>query len=130
MKLNHDCIRSILLFIEETQTISQKGYPNRISDNVLFEHLSESYAVEELIYNTRKLYEGGYLDLLEIKATSGYSFDIMDITFIGHQYLANIKDESIWNQVKERLKLTSSTVSLSLISSLSSKIASIVIENL
>lgn len=124
MKLNYDCIRDILLFIEKTQKVNSNGYIQPITEDTLIKALSNIYSCEELIYNTQKLYEANFIDLLELKTLGGYSFQIKDITFAGHQYLNNIRNQNIWNQTKEKLKIVGGSASLSIISNLANKIIS------
>ncbi|WP_027407630.1 DUF2513 domain-containing protein [Anaerovibrio sp. RM50] len=90
MRLNHDLIRTLLLFIEE------------ISDgqnNFLIESIPSEFPAEEPIavtYHIKYLRDAGL-----IEAIRGY---IIDITPQGREYLDSIRDDSIWNNTKEKIK--------------------------
>lgn len=115
MKLNHDCVRKLLLYLEENLGYNDKMMINSI--NTL------QYSPDELIYSAEKLKEAGYIDLIE---TDPCGDDlplaiVTNITYSGHAFLDNICDNAVWKKTKS---LTSkfASVSIKLLSDVASKV--------
>lgn len=90
MKLNHDCIRDILLFVEENVNYNQHADFSAVE--------LKNYSRDEIIYSADKLLEAGFIDGNKISSLGATlpSIRITSITWTGHQFLDNIRDESIW----------------------------------
>ncbi len=109
MQLNYDCIRDLLLYLEDNLT-----YDNYISIETL---KLEKYSSDELIYTAERLTEAGYINSI-ISTSDDYPVIIVkSISFDGHQYLDTIRDNAIWKETKSKLSKTSS-FSLSIIQQL------------
>lgn len=97
MKLNPDCIRDILLTIEENTDSERffdyaKGddrYPrfDKYDHNELLYHMSQCN-MSSLVVGYRPL-------------DAGSSVLINDLSPTGHQFLANIRQDNIWNGTKK-----------------------------
>ncbi|USK61297.1 DUF2513 domain-containing protein [Peribacillus asahii] len=90
MRLNHDLIRDLLITIEEISN-------GRINFGVEFiaeTHLPD-YELEEVIYHVKQLAQARLITVPE-RSTSY----IIDLTWEGHQYIANIRDQTIWSKTK------------------------------
>ncbi|MCL1987287.1 MAG: DUF2513 domain-containing protein [Firmicutes bacterium] len=100
MRLNHDCLRDVLLQVESNAF----GVKLKIKD--LAKSLPQ-YSENDLTYTCIKLKEAGFL---EVKSAVTYGtftpvvIEIADLTFNGHEFLATIRNENIWNQVKQTAK--------------------------
>lgn len=93
MKLNIDCVRDILLTIENT------GYGQRIIISSLSQSLPK-YDADTVIYAVEKLCEANYI---ECKLYTNFDPDIgviQNITYEGHTFLENIRQPSNWEKVK------------------------------
>ena len=92
MKLNPDCTREILLTVE-----SACDYSHIFSYSVCTE-LKKKFSDEELKYHARQCDLAGLF--------YGYSSDIAgdwsvkDLSPKGHEFLANIRSDTVWNDVK------------------------------
>ena len=96
MKLNPNCVRDILLQLEELP------YQGSTTPEDLSSVLS-SYTEDEISYCCFKLAEANYIDISTIRTIgmSGPAIrSINDITFYGHEFLNNIRSEKIWDNVK------------------------------
>lgn len=97
MVLNPDCVRAVLLAVEACP----------FGEHLNVEKLSArlpKYTEECLWYTCLKLKEGGYLDLDLIQMSMSTMPDIKrikDLTFSGHEFLANIQKDDVWQGVKE-----------------------------
>lgn len=120
MKLNYDCIRDILLTIEEI--------PNRKDELLLanfksYKKLSK-YNEDEIQYNALKLLQEKYVTGLKI---SGYNTTtvlfLTDLTWSGHELLNNIRSETVFNQAKDKVINSVGSVSLTVFQQLASAIA-------
>lgn len=99
MKLNPDCMRDILIFAESIP------YGRQSDINLMCEQLPYTY--EELDYTTVKLYEAGLIDAYVgpiLNHAGNTTSRINGLTFNGHQLLANIRNEKIWEPTKSIAK--------------------------
>lgn len=93
MRLNHDCIRDILLYIEA----NTDDDISCISCDTLLEALSK-YDKNTLFYHIRRmdtanLFDSVYYSENEPELISNLSWD-------GHHYIDNIRDDKIWSKTK------------------------------
>ena len=100
MKLNMDCIRDILIAVESMD------YGDVYTVSKLHDDIS-NYSEHELEYHCRQLIDAGFLDALAINVM-GSPFPqvarIKDLTFSGHQFLADIRSDTTWNKTKDIAK--------------------------
>lgn len=114
MKLNQDCIRDLLLYLEENLTLN---------DHLSVENISlKNYSRDELLYTADKLYEAGYINCMrKIYDTTDLIILISSITYEGHQFLDNIRDDKVFAKTKAILSKFKS-VSIEVISETASKV--------
>lgn len=97
MKLNLDCIRDILLTVEKCR-YGETLYVSKL------EKLLTDYYNEDIRYNCLKLYEAGYINAVCVHVDNSalpYIHEIIDISYPGHEFLANIRKEENWTKTKE-----------------------------
>lgn len=123
MKLNHDCIRYLLLYLEKQLTVSNFFVldPYEFTKCTYLDGFNNS----DVLYSCEKLIEAGYINgkiktfvditIPEIKITS--------ITWEGHKFLDNIRDDTIWKNTKTILSQFK-TVSISFISEVAYQVIS------
>lgn len=104
MRLNPDCMRDVLLVAEEHVPLNGSlSMGNLLS-------LLPSYSKDELTYTCLKLNEGNLLNVLKMNSDNATSVaNISDITYEGHQFLENIRNQSTWETVKQKLSLLGSS---------------------
>lgn len=93
MKLIHDCVRDVMLYVEE----------NLIDDKIMdiqtiAKNLS-TYSLADINYTCKKLDEAGYL------IVNPLSFDcniVTEMTYNGHLFLDDIRDDGVWKAVKSK----------------------------
>ena len=108
MKLNPDCIRDILIQLEETP------YQEDITTEQLYTPL-QNYSHDDIDYSVIKMNEAGIINASIKKYLDGSTeITIHDITYNGHQFIANIRSNNLWNDVKEVSKKVGSNSLLSL----------------
>ncbi len=95
MKLNLDCIRDILLCMEKAEYMETLSMPQ------VYEALP-SYSHEDINYSALKLAEAGLIDATVVSCDGVIDtvVKLNDILFEGHEFLANIREATIWNGVK------------------------------
>ena len=97
MRLNPDCIRDILLSVEEVTAV-----------NVLFEYNWDErggtrlgrYDHDEIRYHIRQC-EMAELITGYQEWNGGEYIKIHDLNPAGHEFLANIRSDSVWNKTKK-----------------------------
>ncbi|CCK22230.1 Hypothetical phage protein [Lacticaseibacillus paracasei] len=98
MKLNPDCLRDVLLVVETNASTSQWVE----AKTLLADPRMSSYSYDEIAYHVRQANWAGLL--AEVKWFMGAGFLIKDLTPSGHQFLADIREDTNWNKVKSVLK--------------------------
>lgn len=97
MKLNPDCVRDVLLAIEETEL------DEHISPATLHSSLPQ-YSEEEIEYTCLMLDDGGYLHVMTVnlpmRSVPGVK-SISSLTYAGHEFIANIRKDTVWSGVKD-----------------------------
>ncbi|HBJ1648221.1 TPA: DUF2513 domain-containing protein [Clostridium botulinum] len=113
MQLNNDCIRDILLYIEANTDFNHKFTDISKMLNFL------SYDENTLYYHIHMISQA---DLVE-RVISGdmKPLKVSSLSWEGHQYLDNIRDNKIWSIIKDNTSKLSS-VSLKILVSLAPKI--------
>ena len=107
MKLNYDCVRDVLLYLEKQDyyITSEDHYveSNPVDITQMVEDLPE-YSFVDLYYTLKNLDEAGYIDLFEIEADCGIiDASVNRITFKGHEFLERVRDSGRWSTVKKVL---------------------------
>ena len=95
MKLNPDCIRDILLEIESVSTISTAW----VYDSDSPSRRLCKYSKYEIGYHARQCSKSNLVDGFHLYGDCD-SISISDLTPKGHEFLANIRENKIWNNVK------------------------------
>ena len=115
MKLNYDCVRSVLLTVEKSKTIDEELNINPLTIETIFEQLPK-YEDNEILYTIEKLKEAGYINAA-LQFAAGHFIDgaVSSITYSGHEYLDNIREPDVWRKVKAMLK-NAGAITLPLIS--------------
>ena len=100
MKLNPDCIRDILVATESME------YNSAYTLSKLHEKLPD-YSEDELNYHCLQLIDAGFLNAKSINVMGCVTpqlWRIFDLTYSGHQFLADIRSDTTWNKTKEIAK--------------------------
>ena len=94
MKLNPDCIRAILITVEDH---SDFNHPTEYDADNPFDTLC-SFTHEEIIYHIFQCEKSGLLDGVHYY-DGGTHTDIRDLSPAGHEFLANMRNDVIWKKV-------------------------------
>lgn len=137
MKLNPDCIRDVLIYLEENLE-----YVNR--EDVLIEHreitlstikeelhTKNSYEYIDIIYSVEKLIEVDYITASHINRMAGnskYIDGIADITWQGHQFLNTIRPKTVWEATKKGASKLG-IMSMHALATIAGKVADVVVTN-
>lgn len=121
MKLNIDCVRDIMLWVEAITTPTQlASYVNTDAvdsdDGFLYinaddkpkpnaeqKELLKKYSNETLIYHIRYCIEAKLLT--EFDSSDGNVIVIKDLTPLGHDFIGNIRHDPVFQKVKTVLNL-------------------------
>lgn len=125
MKLNQDCIRDVMLYIESNAEFGTFIYLKSFLDA---SELSK-YDNDTIKYTLGKLDETGYLkSSCQWIDNNVYSFSTGMITWEGHKFLDTIRDTKIWSKTKQ---ITSkfSSVSVSMVENIASQVISTIVQS-
>lgn len=115
MRLNQDCIRDLLLYLENNLSIDKNLCINGLK--------LKKYSQTDLLYTAQKLEEAGYIKCKNSRYYDSFlpCIDVSSITYQGHQFLDNIRDDKVFNKTKSLMSSLKS-VSIEIISETSSKV--------
>ena len=110
MELNKDCVRDILIKCEELLKMDADGSMNLLKANDLNTALPD-YDLSVIKYSILKMEEA---DLINVKIISldnclVSDFLLSDITYFGHEFLEQIKDDNNWRKIKDVAKKVGSS---------------------
>ena len=112
MKLLHDCVRDVMLDVEDNLKDGDS-----ISSDDIYNRLNK-YAQEDVDYTCKKLSEANYLNI--IPCITGEIL-VTGISYSGHQFLDTIRDSNIWRETKSTVSKLAS-VSLPIIQQVASQL--------
>lgn len=95
MKLNPDCIRDILLSIEEVSNFNSLLTSEQLSKS---SYLAE-HSKDEILYHLHQLELAGYI-IAPSKQMYGDVFLLNDLSPLGHEFLSDIRQDANWNKIK------------------------------
>lgn len=98
MKLNPNCIRAILLTIEDTYDFDTPWEYDADDANSGF---LSGYEHNEILYHIRQAEASGLIDVVHYY-DFGTSVLVRDLTPQGHDFLANITNEPVWKKALEK----------------------------
>lgn len=96
MKLNPDCIRDILLFVEKHTDLNHHV---TISRNKA-ESLIPGYSAEEIMYHAEQCKLSGFFQRATHDITGNISISYLSPE--GHEFLENIKPVPVWEKIKSK----------------------------
>lgn len=130
MKLNHDCIRDVMIYIEENCIYEDDDRGNRsIHSRVFYEithdkKLSSRYTEDEIRYVIAQLYfEDMVIATMTPETLNFRQVEVDSLSFKGHEFLDNIKDDTVWKKAKKFVGDHLTSTSFSIIANVASKIA-------
>lgn len=115
MKLNLDCVRSILMCVEENTGLHRFcyfvdiGFNQKLKDmdmNSVKIHqyqqaLMEQYDNDELIYHVRYCLQAGLIENSQPPTMGTHVNVVTDLTPKGHEFLANTRTSVNWEKAKK-----------------------------
>ena len=97
LRLNNDCIRDLLLTVEEETGYNKMMiYNNPEYESNNFKLLSK-YSYEEMIYHINQCEKS---DLIEVGISPEEYTTISDLTPKGHKYISDIRSDNVWGKTK------------------------------
>ena len=123
MKLDINFVRDVLLTFEHLETFDEDGLLLPISIPQIEEsELMAEHERSEILYTIRMLRDAGLIACHNLHGKGPFFPDFRSedgLTFAGHQYLANIRDNTVWKKVIDKVATIGGTVSLSVIKAIS-----------
>lgn len=114
MKLNFDCVRDILLYVEENSGYqdNDSDMPNKHKEiphaRIISDSLFSKYNKEDAVHTLELMIKEGLFDFVSkpiYDANNDLSYArITGLTWSGHELLDNIRNDTVWNAVKEKSK--------------------------
>lgn len=100
MELKHDCVREVLLFIEKNKPVDNYLESSELSSSI------NEFSSQDINYSIKQLTNAGFIESKAIMVPDLYL--IGDLTWYGHQFLDDIRDDKIWKETKSRASQVSS----------------------
>lgn len=119
MKLNYDCVRDVLLYLENNLSLNNSiTFPSDIKESLLLKYSKDDLLYTVKILLNKKLILG---DDNFNYATGIYTANIDSLSFDGHSFLDNIRDNQVWSKSKKILSAFKS-VSIEIISQVATNV--------
>lgn len=102
MKLNQDCLRDLMLELEDKLFINTHIYTDEFRTLEIF----NKYSDEDVYYSLKQLIKMGLIDGAtknQAATVQPYYIDVYDIEPKGHEFLNNVRDENVWKETKKRI---------------------------
>lgn len=121
MKINYNCLRKLLIVLESNLQFSEDlEYPDLSFKDVC--DLMPEFTREDIAYSTIMAEESNLIKAHIISAeNSFYECVYFGLTYKGHQFLENVKNNAVWEKTKSITKRVGS-MSLDVISSIASEL--------
>jgi hypothetical protein len=116
MTRDFDLIRKLLVFFDEKPN-------NKPAQHI---NLGDEYSEELVQYHLALLYEAGLLTAeVERSSTSNRVIRVVpfDLTWEGHEFLARIRNQGIWQQVKTKITSSGGSLAYDLIKQVATRYA-------
>lgn len=94
MKLNKDLIRDIAIYIES----------NGDGERPKTEIEIDGYTYNEIRYHFMQMLDMGLIKV-NIRSINGSVLKYYSLTYKGHEFLENIRDKYIWDEIKREIEL-------------------------
>lgn len=128
MKLDYDCLRSLLLKLEASENLDDDLHYQYMTLDDMAEALPK-FPKSMIAYTTLKAKEGDLINASIMNADGCiYACTYSSLTYDGHQFLENIRNDSIWDKTKSIAKEISCS-SLRSLASIAGKVAFDVIQS-
>jgi len=114
MKLDHEYVRNIMLTLE-----SMDGYPEA---GRILEKIKDKYSSEQFIYTFKKLNEAGFIKYVDKSTFDDFIAERCEITWMGHEFLDNIRSPQVWEEAKKSVLQKVESVSIQIISQVAATI--------
>ncbi|MEM5009385.1 DUF2513 domain-containing protein [Niallia taxi] len=100
MKLDHECIRELLLELEDMLDVNESMYLETFAKL----QTADKYGFDQVLYCYKRLVEAGYLKGKTQYAGGELLFLTIDrMTWDGHEFLDTIRDNEVWLNTKKRI---------------------------
>ena len=114
MTLEPECVRDIMMYLESHLILRKDEHETRryqflgVSTNQLCEEqeLVDKYGKDNIVYTVLQLWRSQMV-LLEDNLKPGeefYHLHVIDITWQGHEFLGNIRSDTVWKHVSATAK--------------------------
>ena len=122
MKINYDCVRALLLCLEnELQFDDELRWPDLKFDKVC--EIISNYSPQDIAYSSLMLSEADYINVLIVSGNNKFNGAIYTgITFEGHQYLDSIRSDKVWNKIKKKLSTEGVSLTLQIVKNVATSI--------
>ncbi len=100
MKLNPECIRAIMLYLEENLTMNSDLEINEIS---VFDLPGKiNFSIEEIANTLLVLDDAGFIVCYRNDGDDAIvALDVYRITYTGYQFLESVRSDTVWKKVKK-----------------------------
>lgn len=104
MKLNYDCIRDILIYLENALRYNDMlEFPSVDLEELCAEY--PNYSKQDICYSLQMMNEAGLIKAVSAaNANRIVNISCRSLTFEGHKYLEEVRNPRIWNSIKATFK--------------------------
>ncbi|MBS4045088.1 MAG: DUF2513 domain-containing protein [Alphaproteobacteria bacterium] len=93
MKRDMDLIRHILMCLEESEQ----------SPDSWAEIEADGHTRLAISYHIHLLHDAGFIEADDVSSIGQYEWEAKSLTWAGHEFLDNARNETIWQKAKEKV---------------------------
>lgn len=102
--INHDCVRDLMLWLEDNQSMTSKGKTNYIKMKRVYPLLCEKYTMDDLHTAAAYIFEKKLVTSdSDITGKTPHWYVFAGFTTMGQDYLRAVRDNTIWAKIKSLL---------------------------
>lgn len=122
MQLDMDCVRDVLLALEQLTDVDENHLHRRVTTKKICEIVPD-FSEKEVYNALYTLYQADFIEADKIDFCDGSDIIVEAITWPGYELLNNLRSDEVWSSVKEKIK-PFGTVSMQVLANLAAKIVS------
>lgn len=104
MRLNHECVRALLLYFEENLKVGSHGLPGGIKIKFIDkDKYFPDFTYEEIYYTIDQLVNAKYIKARK-NDIAPRSMIIDEITWKGHEFIDAARNDTIWKKTTNYVK--------------------------
>lgn len=103
MKINYDCVRDVLFYLENKLDLNESlDYVEIPMKSITASNELSKYTPKDIAYTIYKLAEAEYIIAGELHHDiRQYYYSVRSITYSGHEFIESVRTDKKWTEIKK-----------------------------